>query len=409
MPLSVLSLTLGIFALVTTEILPVGLLTSLGSDFAVSDGMAGLTMTMPGLLAAPAAPLLTVATARADRRRVLCAFMALLTLANVLVAVADAYWLVLVSRVLVGVTIGGFWSVAAGLAGRLVPARSAGRATAVIFSAVPLGSVLGVPAGTFLGDLAGWRTAFAAMAVLSAGVLALMLLVLPPLPPPAETTRPAVLRALVRRRGTRLALLVTFLVVLAHFGTYTYVGPFLERVTRMGPGSVTLCLLAYGVAGVCGNFAGGWAVVRHPRAVFGAAAGTTGGALLLLPLLGGNAGGAAALLAVWGFAYGAVPVASQRWFANAAPGAPEAASVLFTASFQATISLGALAGGAVVDASSPPALMAAGGAVAVLALAVIALPAAATRPPAGAARGSGPPGPRSAPGSGARDRTAAGG
>ena len=114
---------LGIFSIVTTEILPIGLLTSIGSSFAISAGMAGLMMTMPGFLAAISAPLVTMATARIDRRLMLCVFMLLLAAANFLTAVAPSYWLVLLSRVMVGITIGGFWSIGAQLAERLVPAE----------------------------------------------------------------------------------------------------------------------------------------------------------------------------------------------------------------------------------------------------------------------------------------------
>ncbi|MEV0126523.1 MFS transporter [Streptomyces sp. NPDC050703] len=367
--LAVLAVTLGLFSIVTTEILPIGLLTSIGADFAVSDGRAGLMMTMPGLLAAVSAPLVTVATARADRRLMLCAFMLVLTAANLLAAVATDYWLVLVSRVMVGVTIGGFWSIGVGLARRLVPAASAGRATAVVFSAVPLGSVLGVPAGTLVGDLAGWRTAFAAMGALSAAVLAMLLLVMPPLPP-LRATRLTVLRGALGGGTARLALLLTFLVVLAHFGTYTYVAPFLEQVTHAGPVLVTVLLLLYGAAGIAGNFAGGALVTRRPHLAFGLAAAVIAAVTLLLPLLGRGQPGAVLLLVLWGLAYGAVPVASQTWFARAAPDAPEAASVLFTASFQATMSLGALTGGIAVDHTSPSTLMVLGGATALLAVAV---------------------------------------
>ncbi|MGN5633058.1 MFS transporter, partial [Streptomyces sp. AC154] len=176
---AVSAMTLALFAIVTTEILPIGLLTPIGAEFGVADGTAGLMMTMPGLLAAVAAPAVTLATARADRRLMLCALVLLLAVANFLTAAATAYWLLLVARVLVGVTIGGFWSIGVGLAGRLVGPASAGRATAVVFAAVPLGSVLGVPAGTLVGDLAGWRTAFAALGLLSTGALALLLLTPP--------------------------------------------------------------------------------------------------------------------------------------------------------------------------------------------------------------------------------------
>ncbi|MFD3655203.1 MFS transporter [Streptomyces sp. NPDC058620] len=358
--LAVISVMLGIFSIVTTEILPIGLLTSIGSSFTISDGMAGLMMTMPGFLAALSAPVVTVATGRIDRRLMLGVFILLLAVANFLAAAASSYWLVLLSRVLVGVTIGGFWSIGAGLAGRLVPAESVGRATAVIFSAVPLGSVLGVPLGTFIGDIAGWRIAFLAMGFLTLAVFVMLLLVVPPLPA-EEPTRLSVLTGTLRSVNTRFALAATFLVVLAHFGAYTYVTPFLEQVTHISSGLITLYLLAYGAAGIAGNFLGGSVVGRYPRATLSAAALMIAGATFMLPVFGKGDFGALALLMLWGVAYGAVPVCSQTWFARACPDTPEASSVLFTASFQATISLGALAGGIVVDRSSPSMVMALSG------------------------------------------------
>ncbi|MGW6392554.1 MFS transporter [Streptomyces sp. NPDC055103] len=363
--LAVISVMLGIFSIVTTEILPIGLLTSIGSSFTISDGMAGLMMTMPGFLAAVSAPVVTVATGRIDRRLMLGTFILLLALANFLAAVAPSYWLVLVSRVLVGVTIGGFWSIGAGLASRLVPAESVGRATAVIFSAVPLGSVLGVPLGTFIGDVAGWRTAFLIMGILTLCVFAMLLLVVPPLPAD-EPTRLSALTGMLRSVNTRFALVMTFLVVLAHFGAYTYVTPFLEQVTHVSAGLITVYLLVYGAAGIAGNFLGGSAVARYPMGTFAAAALMIAGATVLLPVLGKDDLGAVALLVLWGVAYGAVPVCSQTWFAKASPDSPEASSVLFTASFQATISIGALVGGVVVDHSSPSTVMTLAGTAAAL-------------------------------------------
>nr|WP_253775768.1 MFS transporter [Goodfellowiella coeruleoviolacea] len=363
--LAVTSVMVGIFAIVTTEILPIGLLTSIGATFTVSAGVAGLMMTMPGFLAALAAPLVTAATARVDRRVVLGALILLLALANFLAAAAADYWLVVISRVLVGITIGGFWSVGAGLAGRLVPAGSVGRARAVIFAAVPLGSVLGVPLGTLIGDVAGWRVAFVVMGVLSLAVLAALAVVLPPLPP-EQVTRLAVLGGLLRTTNTRFALAATVLVVLAHFGAYTYVTPFLTQVTAADPSLVTVFLFGYGAAGIVGNFVAGATAARRPRTTFAAAAALIAAVTSLLPVLGRSAAGALALLVLWGVAYGAVPVCSQTWFAKAAPQAPEAASVLFTASFQATIATGALAGGLVVDHSCPAAVMVLAGATAAL-------------------------------------------
>ncbi|MBA2895490.1 MFS transporter [Nonomuraea soli] len=356
---------LGIFAIVTSEILPIGLLTAIGADFGISDGVTGLTMALPGIVAAVAAPVVTLTTARLDRRVMLCVLMAVLAVADVLAAVATSYWVMLISRVLVGLTIGGFWSIGAGLAGRLVAPRAVGTATAVIFSAVPLGSVLGVPAGTFIGDLAGWRTAFLVLAVLSVLVMAALLVLLPPLPA-QQVTSARVLLDLLRTRGAVIALVATFLIVLAHFGTYTYVTPFLQDVTGLSPAAVSAVLLAYGVAGIAGNFLAGRAVASRLRLAFVTCGGLIAATTLLLPSAGGTIVGAVALLMLWGLAYGGVPVCSQASFIAAARHAPEAATVVFTSSFQATFALGAFLGGRVVDAFSVSAVMVCGGLTAVL-------------------------------------------
>ncbi|MEQ0559941.1 MFS transporter [Amycolatopsis sp. NEAU-NG30] len=358
---AVFAVTVGIFAIVTTEILPIGLLTPIADGFGVSAGTAGWTMTVPGFVAAVAAPVVTVATGQVDRRLMLGVLMLVLAVAGFLAAAAPVFWVLLVARFLVGVVIGGFWSIGAGLAPRLVGTAAAPRATSVIFAAVPLGSVLGVPLGTLAGQLAGWRTAFLLLGLLGLGTAAALLILTPPLPP-AEATRPAVLRDLVRRKSVRSGLIVTFLVVLAHFGTYTYVTPLLRDVVR--PEALSAYLLAYGAAGIAGTFLAGL-----PRATFAGAAALIAVSVFALPHAGPV--GALVLLLGWGAAYGAVPVFSQAWFARAAPDAPEAATVLFTASFQATISAGALAGGVVVDAVSVPAVMTCGAVVAAVAAVVM--------------------------------------
>lgn len=364
--LAVVAVMMGIFAIVTTEIMPIGLLTPMADSFGVSDGAAGWMMTLPGLVAAVAAPVVTVATGRIDRRTMLCALILLLAVADLLAATAPHYGVVLFSRVLVGLTIGGFWSIGAGLAVRLVRAESVGRATAVIFTGVPLGSVLGVPLGSFVGHAAGWRASFALLGALTAVVLVALLVLLPPLPAVRQTST-GVLRGLFRVRAIRIGLAATVLVVIAHFGTYTYVEPFLRQVTGVPAGAVGVLLLAYGAAGIAGNFLAGPLLGRSLRGTYLTATLLLSGAVWLLPLLGRWDLGASGLLLLWGLAYGAVPVCAQSWLARSAPHAPEAATVLFTSSFQAAISAGALLGGLTVDAASLSTVMLCGGALALLA------------------------------------------
>ncbi|MBR8641704.1 MFS transporter [Streptomyces tuirus] len=379
---AVLALATATFSVVTTEMLPVGLLTSLGTGLHVSAGTAGLTVTLPGLVAAASAPLLPVAARRSDRRTVLCALLLLLAAANLVSALAPNFAVLLLARALVGVCIGGVWATAAGLGARLLPPERAGRATALIFSGIAVASVLGVPAGTFLGSLAGWRWAFAALAGLAVAVAGALALALPPLPP-ERPVRLGAFPALLRTPAVSRGLLATALLVTGHFTAYTYVRPVLERVPGLGAGTISTLLLGYGVAGVAGTFAGGWLAARDPRrALLVIAAGLGTVVLLLVPAAGALAA-STLLLVVWGLVYGAVSVSAQNWLSAAAPGAREAGSALFAGVFNTAIALGAFTGGRTADASGPTAVLCVGGGLALLALPAV-LSAGTRRPdPAG--------------------------
>ncbi|MEU2059357.1 MFS transporter [Streptomyces sp. NPDC013455] len=363
---AVLALAAATFSVVTTEMLPVGLLPSLARDLGVSAGTAGLALTLPGLAAAAAAPLLPVAVRRADRRTVLCALLLLLTAANLLTACAPAFPVLLAARVLVGVGIGGVWAVAAGLGGRLLPGPAAGRATAVIFSGIALASVLGVPAGTLLGSVAGRSWAFTAMAGCACAVAVALAALLPPLPA-ERPVRLAAFPALLRRPPVRRALATAALLVTGHFAAYTYVRPVLQRTPGTGPALVSALLLGYGLAGVAGNFAGGALAARDPRRALRLIAALLGTAVLLLVPATGSAALAGALLIVWGVAYGGVSVSAQNLLSAAAPQAPEAVSALFAGVFNTAIALGALAGGRLADGPGLTAVLVTGASLALLA------------------------------------------
>ncbi|CAM5233697.1 MFS transporter OS=Streptomyces alboniger OX=132473 GN=CP975_12030 PE=4 SV=1 [Streptomyces alboniger] len=368
---AVLAVAAATFSVVTTEMLPVGLLTSIGSGLGVSDGSAGLTVTLPGIVAAFAAPLLPVAVRRADRRTVLCALLGLLAAANAASALAPAFGVLLAARVLVGVCIGGVWAVAAGLAARLVGAEGAGRATAVIFSGIAVASVLGVPAGTLLGEPAGWRWAFAALAGLALAVAGLLAVLLPPLPA-GRAVRLGAFATLLRGRRLRGGLLAVTLLVSGHFAAYTYVRPVVERVPGIGAGLVSGLLLAYGTAGVVGNFVGGAVAAREPRGALLALSAGLGTVVFLLVPAGGSRTASVVLLVAWGLAYGGVSVSAQSWMTAAAPHAREAASALFAGVFNLAIAFGAFTGGRVADSRGPGAVLWLGGALAALALVAVA-------------------------------------
>ncbi|RKS09948.1 putative MFS family arabinose efflux permease [Nocardiopsis sp. Huas11] len=376
--LAVTAVAFSTFTVVTSEMLPVGLLTPIGDGLGVTEGTAGLTLTVTGLVAAVSAPFVPAALGRTDRRLALVLLMALLAAADLLSAWAPTFTVLIAARVLVGLGMGGVWALAAGLAPRLVAARSVGAATSVIFAGIAVASVLGVPTGVYIGALADWRLAFTVFAVLALLLSAAMGLLLPPLP--AERgTRPRGTAGLLRDPKVATGLAVAVVLVTAHFAAYTYVRPVLEAAAGIGAGAVGALLLVYGLAGVAGTFTAGPVAVRVPRATLVVLICLLGGAVSLVPAIGVTALAAGLLMAVWGLAYGGVSVSVQAWMMRSAPEERENASALFVGAFNGSIALGALVGGFVLDGAGGAVLMWSAAALAVGALLVALLGRAPAR------------------------------
>ena len=346
--LAVTAVGMATFSVVTTEMLPVGLLTPIGDALDTSTGTAGLMISLPALLAALFAPLVVIASGNLDRRTILCGLLTLLVIANIASAWAQNMAWMLAARVLVGFCMGGIWAIAGGLASRLVPARPIGLATAVIFGGVAIASVLGVPLGAQIGDVAGWRWAFGAMALFSGLVLALHLAVIPALPAAGSTTLRQFGKQL-RNRQLQAGLLLTLLLVTSHFMAFTFVRPLLLSVSGFDAQWLGALLFVYGFAGIIGNFLAGVVAVRRTvPTIIAISAG-----LLLTPLLflavGDSSIGGGVVLLVWGLAYGGVSVGLMTLMMKAAPRAVEIVAALYVGVFNVAIALGAWAGGQAVD------------------------------------------------------------
>ncbi|WP_037973463.1 MFS transporter [Streptomyces sp. NRRL WC-3742] len=353
----VLALALATFTVVSSEMMPVGLLTPMAHTLGVTDGVTGLSLTVTGLVAAAVSPFAPALIGRHDRRRVLIAFLLLLCAADALSALAPDFAVLAASRVLLGVAMGVVWVVAAALGSRLVQGPRVALATTLIFSGVSIASVLGVPLGTYLAAAVGWRGAFWALALLGALGAAVLAAVLPPLPV-AQRGRIGGLAAALRHRGVATGLAVTALVVLGHFTGYTYVRPVLETDAGLAGGVIASCLLVYGLAGVAGNFTLGPLAGRRPRtAVVTALTGVTLAAALL-PYGTGSLATVLGVLVVWGVSYGGVSVSTQTWVSAAAPDRFETSVALWSGVFNASIALGSLAGGLVIDRAGNHAVLA---------------------------------------------------
>lgn len=363
------ALTLGVFALVTSEFLPASVLTPLARDLGVSVGAAGQAVTATAVVGAFAAPLTPVLTGRFDRRLVMWSLMALLSVSNLLTVFAKDLPTLLVARVLLGASLGGFWSMAAALAMRLVPPAAMPRAMSLIFTGVSVATVSAAPIGAYVSDTLGWRAAFIISGGVGALALVSQLLTLPRLAP-TSTPRLLGLVEVARRPAVATALIGVLLVISGHFAGFTYVRPVLEQVAHLDLKAISLTLLAFGVAGFFGNLVGAALVGRDPRLAVLTGAALVGVSALAIVTLGHVGLLTAVALTVWGFAFAMLPVGFQSWATSAAPDQAELAGGLLTSTFQVAIAAGAVFGGVLVDQMGP---LSAPGYAAVSALAAVVL------------------------------------
>ncbi|MDW6020817.1 MFS transporter [Mesorhizobium sp. BAC0120] len=349
---AVASLSLGVFGLVTAEFLPASLLTRMAVDLNVTDGAAGQTVTATAIVGALAGLTLAIFTKSIDRRLVLWTLTLLLVLSNLLAATATGLTTLLVARVLLGIGLGGFWSMAGALTMRLVPERLVPRAMSIVLTGVSVATVTAAPLGAYVGDLWGWRAAFIIAAAVGVVALTVQILTMPKLPPVAASSFRSLID-LLKRPALRIGLIALLLVISGHFAGFTYVRPFLEKVPALNIEAISLVLLAYGIGGFFGNFTGGFVAERSIRAAVTVGALAIAVMALVMILLGSSAIVSSAAIAAWGFFFGFLPVGFQSWTVRTAPDQAEAAGGLLVTSFQIAITGGAIFGGLLLDAFGP--------------------------------------------------------
>lgn len=368
----------GAFALVTSEFLPVGLLPQIAHDLHVSPGQAGLMVTLPGIVAAVMAPFTLAFAGGLDRRHLLCVLLAMLAVANLAVACATGLPMVLLGRVVLGIAIGGFWTIGGSLGPRLRPGADGAKATSLIFSGVSVGTVAGVPVGTLVGGMLGWRLAFGAATAVALVVVAVLMAALPSLKPARAQAMGDVGRVLALSR-VRAGLLAIVLVFAGQFASYTYITPYLLRHAGIGAAAISAVLFGYGAAGFAGNLLAGWAAARSVKGALASTAALMGASIALMLAAGNHTWLVIPLLMAWGLGFGMLPIAVQSWMFSAAPQHLEAVSAVFVSSAQASIGAGALLGGLLADRVGLPGAMGLGAVATLVTAAVIATRRAAPR------------------------------
>jgi predicted MFS family arabinose efflux permease len=373
---AVVVLSFAAFAFVTTELLPIGLLTLIAPDLERSRSEIGLLVTGYAAVVFLASVPLTALTQRIPRRRLLGATMVVFTGATAASALAGSYWQLAGARLLTALTQALFWSVVASTTTGLFPVGVRGRIVARFSVGPALAPVVGVPAATWLGQQAGWRTAFAVTAGAALLVAVAVVALLPSYPPgaggAARGTAPD------RRRYVRL-LVVTSIGVGGFLTFQTYVTPFLLDVSGFAPAALAPLLFVAGAAGVIGTAAVGRFLDARPVGALRVPLGLLTVALLGLAAIGMVQPAAVVLLAIGGIGYSAFAAAVQARILQIAPGSTDLASAGASSAFNLGIAAGSAIGGALLPGYGPrgPALV--GGMLTAVALAVML---ADRRPPA---------------------------
>lgn len=358
---AVLAMSLCAFALVASEFLPVSLLTPIASDLSLTEGQAGQAISISGFFAVMTSLMLATLTQGIDRKPVLLATTALMLVSGVMVAFAPNYLTLMVGRAVLGIAVGGYWSMSTAVMMRIAPDALVPKAIAVMQGGTALATAIAAPVGSYLGGMIGWRGAFFCVVPLALLALIWQAFTLPAMP--SERTKVAATGSLRLLGDSKVALgmaAVAFL-FMGQFTLFTYLRPFLETVTHVDVPTLSLLLLIIGAAGLVGTMLVGSLVTRNlKRVLIGIPLIMTAIAFAVIAV-GEWVVPVAILLGSWGLIATCAPVGWFTWLARMLPHHAEAGGGLMVAVIQLAITVGATAGGVLYDGAGYQATFVASG------------------------------------------------
>ena len=345
----IFAMTLCVFVLIASEFMPVSLLTPIASDLGVTEGLAGQGIAISGALAVLTSLSLSHIAGNMNRKTLLLGMTILMAVSGLIIAFASSYLVYMAGRALIGIAIGGFWSMSAATAIRLVPQHQVSRALAIFNGGNALATVVAAPLGSYLGATIGWRGAFLCLVPVATAAFIWQWFSLPDMNGnKSQTSRGTVFR-LFRLPVVSTGLLACGLFFMGQFALFTYVRPFLETVTHVSASGLSLILLTIGIAGFIGTLivalflnARFYLTLMAIPLLMAAIAG-------LLILVGHSLWIVALLLGFWGLLATAAPTGWWTWIARTLPEDAEAGGGLMVAVIQLSIALGSTAGGMVFD------------------------------------------------------------
>lgn len=347
---AIFALGISAFSIVTSELAPVGMLSALAKDLHQTESGAGLVVTIYGWVGALTALVAGAMPARIPRKALLVGLMLILAFSCLAATLSHSMTLFMIARMAGAIAHGAFWAFIGVVAAQIVPVEKLGVATAIVFSGVSAASVIGVPLSSLLADIAGWRSAFTAISLLSLLTASILFWTLPRLAAPVSVR--LTLYYGIFKKPVLLALYAaTACIISAHFAAFTYLEPLLIKTQSVPPASISALLLASGLSGLMGNIIAGKLIDRYIKALI------ITSLILSAVALGALGVGSAAphslwltgmLLAIWGASMAVIFVGLQTWLLRCAGDGAQPASAIYVAIFNAAIGTGALVGGHVI-------------------------------------------------------------
>jgi len=369
-------MALCVFTLIASEFMPVSLLTPIAADMRVSEGLVGYGIAISGAFAVVTSLYISRLAGAMDRKTLLLLLTAVMGISGLVVGLASSYAMYMIGRALIGVVVGGFWSLSAAVAMRLVPSRDVPKALAIFNGGNALATVVAAPLGSYLGAVIGWRGAFLCLAPLAMLALAWQWISLPSLKPTTSAAPQRSVLALLRDRAVLIGMAAAGAFFMGQFVLFTYVRPFLEGVTQLDAAGVSMMLLVIGVAGFVGTSLIGGLLKRgglyRTLAVIPVVMAALAFALVAK---GASAIATSVLLGLWGLVATAAPVGWWSWLAKTLPRDAETGGGLMVATVQLCIAFGSALGGALFDTGGYRATFMSSAGLLVIAAALVALTA----------------------------------
>lgn len=340
---AVFSLFMGVTSLIAAEFIPISLLTPMARELTITEGMAGQTVTAVGIFAVITSLLLFPLTKGINRRYILLFFSLLLILSNILVAMAASYPVLLIGRGILGICVGGFWSMASAVTLQLVPTKDVPRALSIVYAGVSVATILSLPLASYLGQLIGWRNVFFLGAGMGVITFVWQFMTLPSLPAQSANSFRNMF-ALMRQNWVLAGIGATIFSYGGYHIFFTYLRPYLEHDLALSAETLSVVLLIFGIANCAGTFLAGAVLGKYFRQTMYAIP----LALMVTAVLlfwNSHISCGVVLAVIWGFIFGFIPVGWSAWITRTLADKAEMAGGLSVAAIQFSVGFAAFMGG----------------------------------------------------------------